>query len=124
MLRSACFVAVVGISCFLLTVRAATIPPSISVRFNESTLSLKELTTSFFDFTEETTAEHEESHEDGHSSLALASWNYEYVAVPLDISLFILFAGLVKISKNIYIHHIDNRLCKASLKLFATHVQQ
>lgn len=101
MLRPACYVALVGISCFFLSVGASP----FRFQFNESFLSLKELTTSIYNVTEETT-EHADEHSGGHSTLALAGWNYDYVAVPLDISLFILFAGLVKISKSIYICRI------------------
>lgn len=96
MLRPACYLAVVGISCFFLTVGASP----FRFQFNESSFLLNDLTSTVA-FTEETTEP--ESHGGGHSSLALASWNYDYVAVPLDISLFILFAGLVKISKSISI---------------------
>ena len=33
----------------------------------------------------------------GHGGVHVASWNYEYVASPLIISLFVLAAGLLKL---------------------------
>lgn len=86
------FFVFLGISCLLFNaVRTAP----FAFQFNESVSLFEELTTSVLEFSNGSV---EDGHGDEHSSLHLASWNYDYVAVPLNISLFILLTGLVKIS--------------------------
>lgn len=36
---------------------------------------------------------------DDHGGISLFHWNYEYVAEPLQITLFVLLAGIVKIGE-------------------------